>query len=107
MSDQAQPDQHAPRLPVVVRDHGEAQAVAFAGEVLELVCDRAHPPGRPLALTITLPDAPLELNGKTIGSKRRPDGHFDVRLRMSSVRREQRAALMSAFAPADSSRTST
>jgi hypothetical protein len=93
MSEQGRPDQPAPRLAVVVRDHGEAHAVAFAGEVLELICDRAHPPGRPLALTIALPDAALALNGKTIGSKRRPDGAFDVRLRMSSVRREQRSAL--------------
>jgi hypothetical protein len=100
MSDEARPDQQRPSLAVAVRDHGDARAVAFAGEVLELICDRAHPPGRPLALTVVLPDAALALNGKTIGSKRRPDGHFDVRLRMSSVRREQRAALEQALAPA-------
>jgi hypothetical protein len=93
-------DQAERRYAVVVRDHGEAHAIAWAGEVLELVCERAHPPGRPLALSVQLPEAALTLNGKTIGSKLRADGKFDVRLRLSSVRREQRAALELAFAPA-------
>ena len=85
--------------PVSIRNRGPARGVGYAGEVLELICDLAHPPGRPLELTLQLPDAMLTLNGKIIGSKRRDDGQYDVRLRLSSVRREQRAALEAAFAP--------
>lgn len=81
----------------VVHDHGEASAVGFKDGVLELICDKAHPPGRPLALSVQLPADEQALTGKTVGSKKRDDGSFDVRLRLSSVRREQRAALEAAF----------
>ena len=84
-----------------IRNRGLARGVGYADGVLLLICEVAHPPGRPLELTLQLSDAMLTLSGKTIASKRRDDGRYDVRLRLSSVRREQRAALEAAFgAPA-------
>ncbi|MCZ7687520.1 MAG: hypothetical protein M5U28_55795 [Sandaracinaceae bacterium] len=61
--------------------------------MLHLVLPRAFAPGAPLALTLELEDGALELTGKTIGSKRREDGRFDVRARLISLRREDRARL--------------
>lgn len=87
----------------VVRGHGDARAVAYADGVLGLICDRAHPPGRPLALVVQLPAGEQPLTGKALGSKQREDGSFDVRLRLSSLRREQRAALEAAFARSQAS----
>ena len=83
--------------PVSIRNRGPARGVGYESEVLLLICDLAHPPGRPLELTLQLPDTMLTLAGKIVNSKRRDDGRYDVRLRLSSVRREQRAALEAAF----------
>jgi len=83
--------------PVSIRNRGPALGVGYADGILSLSCDLAHPPGRPLELTLQLPEGMLTLSGKIIGSKRRPDGLYDVQLRLSSVRREQRAALEAAF----------
>lgn len=91
----------APReYPVSIRNRGPAHAVGYADGVLQLLSDLSHPPGRPLELTVQLPETMLTLSGKIIGSKRRDDAKYDVKLRLSSVRREQRAALEAAFAPA-------
>ena len=84
--------------PVVFADGSAAKAVACEGEVLALVCDRAHPPGRPLELELHAGETSLTLRGKSAGSKRREDGLFDVRLRLHSLRREQKATLTRAFA---------
>ena len=97
MTDEPGPDS-APDYPVSIRNRGPARGVGYADGVLLLTCDLAHPPGRPLELTLQLPDAMIPLTGKIIDSKRRPDLLYDVRLRLSSVRREQRAALEAAFA---------
>jgi hypothetical protein len=70
------------------------RALAYADGVLHMVCERAHPPGQPLSLTLHLPDATqLALQGKCAGSKLRDSGEFDVKLRLTSLRREQRALL--------------
>jgi len=89
----------ATQLPVDFADGVQALAAAFQLGILHLICDRAHPPGRPLAFSISLGDAKLGLTGKSAGSKRRVDDRFDVRVRLSSLRREQRTELERAFAP--------
>jgi len=86
-------------LTVGFADGVQALAVAFNLGILHLICDRAHPPGRPLAFSVSLGDSQLALTGKSAGSKRRVDDRFDVRVRLSSLRREQRAQLERAFAP--------
>ncbi len=79
--------------PARLRDGGEGEAIAWSREVLHLVLPRAFAPGAPLALTLELDGGALELTGKTIGSKRREDGRFDVRARLISLRRGDRARL--------------
>jgi len=71
---------------------GQGEAVGFEGETLHLVLDRPVAPGTPVAVRV----GDLDLRGKSLGSKRRPDGRFDVRLRLVSLRREDRAKLEAA-----------
>jgi hypothetical protein len=100
MPNDATPDQdaNAPKLVVSVSyDSTTAAVIAFAHPVLTLVCDNAHPPGRPLVLRGHINDTDLALEGKTIGSKRREDARFTVQLRLTSLRREARRVLESLF----------
>lgn len=83
---------------VVVEQGGRGEAQSVAGEVMHLVIDRPYAPGAPIALAVALRAAAadtreLVLRAKTIGSKRRDDGRFDVRVRLVSLRREDRARL--------------
>jgi hypothetical protein len=87
--------------PVTFSDGASGFACGYDGAVLALICERAHPPGRPLELSLRVEGAelPLTLRGKSAGSKRRDDQRFDVRLRLHSLRREQRQQLEQLFAP--------
>jgi len=88
-----------PALPAVeVTDGARGHAAAYAAERLELVLDRAYPPGRPLGFALTLAAGALRLEAKALGSKRREDARYDVRVKLTSLRREDRAALEQAFA---------
>ncbi len=73
----------------------QGEALSFAGEVLVCAVARAFAPGAPLELTVG--DEALGLRAKTIGSRRLPDGRFEVRMRLVSLRREQREALARAL----------
>lgn len=73
---------------------GQGEAVRFEREVLHLVLPRAFAPGAPIAFRATLGDDEVALTGKSLGSKKREDGRFDVRLRMTNLRREDRARLV-------------
>ena len=85
-------------LPLVLSDGADGRALGYAEGVLHVVCARAHPPGQPMSVTLRPPaGAELALSGKSASSKRRDDGDFDVRLRLHSVRREQRAELERLF----------
>ena len=81
--------------PVTFGDGATALAIAYEPDklALTLLCDRAHPPGRPLAMRAHVAGEELALQGKSAGSKRREDGRFIVRIRLVTLRREQRAAL--------------
>jgi len=75
-------------------DGSRAETAAYADHILALRVERAYPPGRPLELSLERPDAdPLGLSGRCIGSKKRPDGDFDVRLRMTNFTRDARLFL--------------
>jgi hypothetical protein len=74
-------------------------AVGLQGEVLTLVWPTAKAPGEPLALRGVLGGCETELRVKTVGSKRRADGRYDVRVRLVNLRRAQRLALEALFAP--------
>jgi len=85
------------RLPLTLSDGERGHAIAYAGGILHVVCERAHPPGQPLSLTLATPDGELALAGKSARSKRREDGTFDLQLKLVSLRRDQRIALEELF----------
>ena len=84
------------RYPRGAREMRGAPAT-FSGATL-LVSE--YPPGRPLNFTVTLPSGALALQAKAQGSKRREDGQFEVRVKLTSLRREARETLTQAFAAA-------
>lgn len=77
-----------------------AEAVGFDGSVVAIVSPRAFAPGAPVTLSVTLEGGDVPVEGRSLGSKRRDDGRFDVRLRTVSLRRELRERLVVALAPA-------
>jgi hypothetical protein len=85
------------RLPLTLSDGERGHASGYAGGILHIVCERAHPPGQPLSLMLAAPDGELALSGKSARSKRREDGTFDLQLKLVSLRRDQRIALEKLF----------
>ncbi len=81
---------------VEVNQGGKGEALSLEGELLHLVIDRAYAPGAPISMSVALADETLSLQGRTIASKRRPDGSFDVRLRLVNFTRDARARLANA-----------
>lgn len=81
---------------IEVAQGGEGEALTLTGEALHIVIDRAYAPGAPISMSVFLPDETLALQGRTIASKRRPDGRFDVRLRLVNLTREARSRLVNA-----------
>ena len=81
--------------PATFSDGTSTQVVAYDArtEALTLICERAQPPGRPLALRTRIGDEELPLQGRSARSKLREDGKFTVVMRLVSLRREQRALL--------------
>jgi hypothetical protein len=77
----------------------KAKAVEWKPDVLSLICANAFAPGQPVELKAAGEGgAVIALIGKSGGSKKREDGAFDVKLRLHSLRREQRAWLDATFA---------
>ncbi len=74
-------------IELVSGERGEA--VSLHGEVLTIISPKAFAPGAPVSLSVES----AALRGKSRGSKRRDDGRFDVRLRLVSLTREERAHL--------------
>lgn len=72
---------------------GDGTFERLDGEVLSIVLSRAFAPGAPVPLSILLEGQPVRLRAKTIGSKRRSDGRFEVRLRVINLSRHDRARL--------------
>jgi hypothetical protein len=77
-----------------------AKAVEWKPDVLSLICPKAFAPGQPVELKAKAAGGDtIGLIGKSGGSKKREDGAFDVKLRLHSLRREQRAWLEATFTP--------
>lgn len=81
----------------LLEDGREAELLGLDGEIVELVSPRAFAPGAPLGLRARDPEGPLELRAKSLGSKRREDGRFDVRVRLVNLRRADRERLCRAL----------
>ena len=78
-----------------LEDGARGEAVRVDGEVIEIVAPRAFAPGAPVRMRVDADGEAIPVEGKTIGSKRRDDGRFDVRLRLINLRRPHRVALES------------
>jgi hypothetical protein len=87
----------ANRVDVRFGDGSEGHAVAFERTIMHAVGDNAYAPGRPLELTLRLEGEAVEVRGKAIGSKKRDDGRFDLRIRLIDLRRDDRARLEAAL----------
>ena len=73
-------------------------ALSLEGEErILLTANRAFAPGTPMELTMKLDSGPLLLQAKSLGSKRRHDGLFDVRARLVTLRRADRDLLRAAL----------
>jgi hypothetical protein len=83
---------------VPLRDrHGDTlDLVSFDGKTFDLVGPRAFAPGQPLLLEMPL-GLGYRLELKSIGSRKREDGRFDIRARATSLARGAREALEQAF----------
>lgn len=81
---------------LTLEDGGEGEAVTLEGVRLTAMFARAFAPGAPIPFTAAL-EPPLRLRGKSLGSKRGDDGRFTVRMRLISLRKEERAALEAAL----------
>ncbi len=81
-------------VPLRLDGGGDGWAHGLEGLVVALVVPRPFAPGAPLALTAwPEDDAPLWLEGRTVGAKKRADGRFDVRVRLVNLRRDARERL--------------
>lgn len=106
---EAQEATSALRVELTLADGRTGSALGFRDEVLAVVAPCAFAPGQPVVFTLSVAaqaDATAEadaqtssvrIEAKAVGSKRRPDGTFDVRVRVHSLRREQRAWLLARF----------
>lgn len=72
----------------------EGAPAAWGGynkQVLTLICPAPYAPGQPMRFSVD----GVALEGKSLGSKRQPDGRFEVRLRLVNLRKEHREMLES------------
>jgi hypothetical protein len=76
---------------------GEGELVSHDGDRASLVSPTAFAPGQPLTFDALLDDGPLALEARTLGSKKREDGRFDVRVRLINLSRDRRERLARAF----------
>lgn len=92
------PEESLSGVTVQLQDGTAAYATAYQKDTLLLRCARAFPPGKPLSLTVQLQKFPETLvSARCIGSKLQPDGHYEVRLRLTNLRRQTREVLAATF----------
>lgn len=78
----------------VVLDSGEeAEALHIEGNVLTLISPRAYAPGSPIRFSASIEGEDKTFEGRTVGSKRRDEDLFQVRLRFVGLRRSDRELL--------------
>ncbi|MCA9529452.1 MAG: hypothetical protein KC543_04895 [Myxococcales bacterium] len=77
---------------------GEGEVRSFDGRTLTFVSPAAYAPGAPVSMTVLVGGAPVGLEGRSLGSRRLPDGRFEARMRMVNLRRSTRETLIAALA---------
>lgn len=84
-------------IPAKIDDKHEATVTACDDKLLSAIAPVALPPGRPMQVMLRLPEQELVLVGRCIGSKKRDEGGFTVRMRLTNLRREMREAILRNF----------
>jgi hypothetical protein len=80
-------------IKVELTGQGRGTATGLHGEKLDLVSSRAFAPGQPLTIRLAEEQGGLQLQGKSLGSKRRADDQFEVRVRLINLSRSTRERL--------------
>ncbi|NOY90068.1 MAG: hypothetical protein GXP55_02580 [Deltaproteobacteria bacterium] len=75
----------------------ELSLLAFDGKWLVLEAPRAWAPGSPMAIRVEFAGTPHMLDARSLGSRRDAPGRFRVKLRLVSMRRDSRQALLEAL----------
>jgi len=73
---------------------GRGEARSFDGEFLLASVDSPIAPGTPLRIELGIGEG-LSVEARCVGSRRQPDGSYEVRFRLVSLRREARLVIRS------------
>ena len=78
----------------------DATLLRFEGETLSFHGPRALAPGAPVVLEVVRAEAPLAIEGRSLGSRRiAPDApSFEIRARLVNMRKADREWLLAALA---------
>jgi hypothetical protein len=76
------------------------ELIAWDGKLFTLTSARAFAPGQPMALTVDLNPPCGGLDLKSIGSRKRDDGRFEVRARAMTLAKSTRERLETVFSGA-------
>lgn len=91
-----------PRAPVVCSMRSARSSVTsielcgYDGRHFRLLCSHAFAPGQPLTVTAPLSSS-VDLELKSLGSVKQPDGRYEVRARPMTLSRHARTALEAHF----------
>jgi hypothetical protein len=77
-------------------ESADGHAVSFVGETFVAVVSRAFAPGTPFRGVVTIEGVDLAIEGRANGSKRTPEGTFEVRARLINLRKADRERLEAA-----------
>jgi hypothetical protein len=76
---------------------GEAlDLVAFDGLLATVHSTRPFAPGQPLMLVVAV-EPEVRADARTIGARRLPEGPFELRVRLVSLKRDERQRLLDAM----------
>ena len=88
----------AASLTLRFEEGAEGEVTGLSDNILTAVAPSAFPPGRPMSFSVVLAeDEVLALEGRSLGSRKRSDGRFDMRMRLVNLRREARDRLTQAL----------
>jgi hypothetical protein len=90
-------------LPVRIAGDLAGAITDISGLLVTLRSPKAFPPGQPLEFTLS--DSNLQLQARSIGSKRSADGEFELRVRLINLRKQAREALEAAWSECASRRS--
>ncbi len=68
----------------------KVEPVTLKNDLMEVIAEQPCAPGTPITLEL----GELSLQAKSRGSKKRDDGRFDLKVRLISLRRDERERLV-------------